>query len=188
MRLISDSSKPLECRYNERSLESPGKLTTWSSLGKSNNTPPCSNTTSFQHTPPTPVLWQSRNREELNNNGEIRKSKSLPEPEATKDLVNTFMRGRSPQASGCAAASETTSTTPTTTNVVENDDLTEIPMMRSKDTVNQFLKTNSRLTSIEEQAEGGKYIWNFIFQVTLCTLFGHVKTIFGQLKSQKIMC
>ena len=30
-----------------------------------------------------------------------------------------------------------------------------IPMMRSKDTVNQFLKTNSRLTSIEEQAEGG---------------------------------
>ena len=28
-------------------------------------------------------------------------------------------------------------------------------MMRSKDTVNQFLKTNSRLTSIEEQAEGG---------------------------------
>ena len=27
--------------------------------------------------------------------------------------------------------------------------------MRSKDTVNQFLKTNSRLTSIEEQAEGG---------------------------------
>ena len=151
MRFISDSSKPLECRYNERSLESPGKLTTWSSLGKSNNTtPPCSNTTSFQHTPPTPVLRQSRNREELNNNGEIRKSKSLPEPEATKDLVNTFMRGRSPQTSGCAAvASETTSTTK------ENNDSTEIPMMRSKDTVNQFLKTNSRLTSIEEQAEGG---------------------------------
>ena len=120
-------------------------------MGKSNNTtPPCSNTTSFQHTPPTPVLWQSRNREELNNNGEIRKSKSLPEPEATKDLVNTFMRGRSPQTSGCAAvASETTSTTK------ENNDSTEIPMMRSKDTVNQFLKTNSRLTSIEEQAEGG---------------------------------
>ena len=123
-------------------------------MGKS-NTPPCSNTTSFQHTPPTPVLWQSRNREELNNNGEIRKSKSLPEPEA-KDLVNTFMRGRSPQASGCAAASAaaTASEATITTTVVKNND-SEIPMMRSKDTVNQFLKTNSRLTSIEEQAEGG---------------------------------
>ena len=81
----------------------------------------------------------SANREELNNNGEIRKSKSLPEPEATKDLVHTFMRGRG-SASGASGE-------------VKNND--EIPMMRSKDTVNQYLKTNSRLTSIEEQAEGG---------------------------------
>ena len=111
-------------------------------MGK--NTPPTSTTTSFQHTPPTPVLWQSRNREELNNNGEIRKSKSLPEPEATKDLVHTFMRGRG-SASGASGE-------------VKNND--EIPMMRSKDTVNQYLKTNSRLTSIEEQAEGGNLMMN----------------------------
>ena len=133
-----DSCKAIESRFNERSLESPGKLTTWSNLGK--NTPPNSTTTSYQHTPPTPVLWQSRNREELNNNGEIRKSKSLPEPEA-QDLVNTFMRGRG----GCE---------------IKNND--EIPMMRSKDSVNQYLKTNSRLTSIEEQAEGGTSISSFL--------------------------
>ena len=86
-------------RFNERSLESPGKLTTWSNLSKS--------PTSFQQSPPQPVIWQSRNREELNNNSasdaasenhDSRKTKSLPdfELESPKDarLVNAFIRGR----------------------------------------------------------------------------------------------
>ena len=48
-------------RFNQdRSLESPGKLTTWSNLSKSPS--------GFQQSPPQPVIWQSRNREELNNN------------------------------------------------------------------------------------------------------------------------
>ena len=83
-------------RFNERSLDSPGKLTTWSNLSKSPS--------SFQQSPPQPVIWQSRNREELNNNPEnaenhdSRKTKSLPdfELESPKDarLVNAFIRGR----------------------------------------------------------------------------------------------
>ena len=142
--LAETSASPSSCGRFERSLESPGKLTTWSNLGQKSP--------SYQQSPPTPVIWQSRNREELNNNGdnESRKTKSLPEfdcppPDAeVKDarLVNAFIRGRG--GGGQVEAKE-----------MYNNDDPGIPMMRSKDTVNQFLKTNSRLTSIEEQAEGG---------------------------------
>ena len=70
----TSGSSPLSCGRFERSLESPGKLTTWSNLGSKSPS-------SYQQSPPTPVIWQSRNREELNNNGdnESRKTKSLPE-------------------------------------------------------------------------------------------------------------
>ena len=142
----TSGSSPLSCGRFERSLESPGKLTTWSNLGSKSPS-------SYQQSPPTPVIWQSRNREELNNNGdngESRKTKSLPEPEFVQDsgvekdarLVNAFIRGRG--IGGQVESKE-----------MYNNDDPGIPMMRSKDTVNQFLKTNSRLTSIEEQAEGG---------------------------------
>lgn len=113
-------------RFNERSLESPGKLTTWSNLSK------------YQQSPPQTVIWQSKNQrdQELNNNRDEmidhRKTKSLPDFEATLDspksvLVNAFIRGK------CST---------------ENN--ADIPMMRSKDTVNQYLKNNCKLTSIEE--------------------------------------
>lgn len=123
-------------RFNERSLDSPGKMITWSNLSKS---PVAS--TAYQQSPPQPVIWQSRNREELNNNASTeaaaaeasRKTKSLPDFDVEcKDagrLVNAFIRGRN---QGTA---------------------TEEAMMRSKDTVNQYLKNNVKLTSIEEQIE-----------------------------------
>ena len=119
-------------RFNDTSLDSPGKLTTWSNLSKA----------PYQQSPPQPVIWQSRNREELNNNSsseaDSRRTKSLPDfdcgLESPKDarLVNAFIRGRSS---------------------TEFDDPNLPQMVRSKDTVNQYLKTNSKLTSIEEQAE-----------------------------------
>ena len=118
-------------RFNERSLESPGKLTTWSNLSKSPS--------SFQQSPPQPVIWQSRNREELNNNSasdaenhDSRKTKSLPdfELESPKDarLVNAFIRGRN------STEKPTDFEQPLLYN---NDDSGQQTMVRSKDTVNQ---------------------------------------------------
>lgn len=101
----------------------------------------------YQQSPPQPVIWQSRaggNREELNNNASSdaengRKTKSLPDTGfdfESKDpagrLVNAFIRGRNPQAPTVEEAAM---------------------MQRSKDTVNQYLKNNVKLTSIEEQIE-----------------------------------
>lgn len=143
-------------------LDSPGKLTTWLNVGKQ--------TSSFQQSPPQPILQRHiKDRAEensINNNGtssstssetESRKSRSLPDfgrehqqeaaesevlcPSSEAKLVNAFIRGRSEESEESLL-------------LIDNEEDT-IPMMRSKDTVNHFLKTNSRLTSIEERAEGG---------------------------------
>ncbi len=149
-----------------RSLDSPGKLTTWSNLGSRG---------SFQQSPPQPVIWQSKNREE-NNNGnndtaESRKTRSMPDfehqqaggeimdsPKTEATLVNAFMRGRmnSIPAEG-AHGMDPLVEPPLAFNNDEAGGLgaAGVPLMKSKDTVNQFLKTNTtpKLTSIEEQAE-----------------------------------
>ena len=94
---------------------------------------------SFQQSPPQPVIWQSRNREELNNNSasdaenhDSRKTKSLPdfELESPKDarLVNAFIRGRN------STEKPTDFEQPLLYN---NDDSGQQTMVRSKDTVNQ---------------------------------------------------
>ena len=143
-------------RFNDSTsghLESSGnKLTTWSNLSKS----------PYQTSPPQPVIWQSRNREELNNNpndfeNDFRKTKSLPDFDldlsvpggssgsgVAKDglLVNAFIRGRSTDKNELSGGEAP---------FIDPGDDPGV-MVRSKDTMNQYLKCNPRLTSIEENS------------------------------------
>ena len=137
--------------------ESGGKLTTWSNLGKQK---------SGDEKP-----RQSRCKEEnsLNNNAAASSSRSLPEmgPRRSKSesrvddgdpnfndgkLVTAFIRSKegaddrklAHRLSWDGGASAELPNNTTGENL--------IPMMRSKDTVNHFLKNASKLTSIEEAA------------------------------------
>ncbi len=154
---ISDENNPV--REPSAGSGSSGKMTTWSNLGSRQKSE--SYCTSQQEQQQQHHSSRARRREEnsLNNNEDSssssssRKSKSLPDmardsnrrTEDGSKLVSAFMRNKGERLSWNEEQHQQQESGP-------------IPMMRSKDTVNQYLKSaacppSARLTSIQE--DGG---------------------------------
>ena len=156
-------------------LNSPGKLTTWSNLGSGGSagggrTCPTSATRDEQNS-------YNNNRQQSHINDEDKYNKESSETGGNEQqnsqkglpLVDTFMRSRNPNSSkelGRNVNRYSSQDDPgdqenLSQDVGPNNASSQniIPMMRSKDSVNQYLKNTAtiakQLTSIEEKSSGG---------------------------------
>ena len=156
-------------------LNSPGKLTTWSNLGSGGSAGggricPTSATRDEQNS-------YNNNRQQSHINDEDKYNKESSETGGNEQqnsqkglpLVDTFMRSRNPNSSkelGRNVNRYSSQDDPgdqenLSQDVGPNNASSQniIPMMRSKDSVNQYLKNTAtiakQLTSIEEKSSGG---------------------------------
>ena len=142
-------------------LNSPGKLTTWSNLGSGGScggTRICPTTASSDEQNSYNNNRQQSHDEdkynkdssEIGRNDQQNSQKGLP-------LVDTFMRSRNPNNRHSSQDDAENIGQDVAPNNASSQNI--IPMMRSKDSVNQYLKNTAtiakQLTSIEEKSSGG---------------------------------
>ena len=156
-------------------LNSPGKLTTWSNLGSggsSGGARICPTTASKyeqnsynnnrQHSHIQDEDKYNKEVSEIGSNEQQNSQKGLP-------LVDAFMRSRNPNSSKDlgrnvnrhSSQDDQSDTENVTQDIATNNSSSQntIPMMRSKDSVNQYLKNTAtiakQLTSIDEKSSDG---------------------------------